>query len=1410
VTSGVPYRDEVDELGQADGYTDRTDTRPEFFNFLAGLRADDLVAELIQNEIDARSTETIISFEKDRLVCSGNGEAVDEEGFLRLSYLRGAGDRVPRKRSLIGVKNHGIKASFTIGNEVFVRSAGRYAHQTLYRHGEDQPPSPAALLVPNDDPTAPEHGCRVEIPYRRKPLRSEIGEPLTLEAITAAKIAALFKAAIDQIPSRFLGTVRPGLRPTYSIEVRHHELGWARFQFSAGRQLKRSRLSAFIRTCLGSGSALSEPIRVRERAILRTIPRPQASPRDVSMFYETRRGLSIEVAWEENEKGRPLTHIGMLRYPLAYADTSHDARSGFSAHYSAPFVSDTERHGLAGQAAAWNGTLVEQCDRLLADCIKELVPKYGAGALDLLGVESAPDERVQTLVLLLAEKNAFPVEQASSRRKRRQRSLVRKSGNNKRRIHRLKPGEACLVVPSYVDTPEKDSRALAMAAPAGEWLLAADVPDAIRAILTDKELADWGSDRATFDEEDALNRLLTFDHSGDDYYPWDSEDAWRAGLSDPNIVRPILDAVFEAPSRPEPSDELCLPDSEGEPQPFFSLYQGARIPSDLPGVALPSLLHAAIADHPIFRRKAWKRPLYRFDDVLEKVSSEEIAPDTTQALFRWVEGHARDVPSSIWPRLKQLPIWPDEKNQYGELDRLCLPSSPVIEKILGDTLQRPNRRVRSLAKTMKRRRLSLAFRNVPVVAEIDSWMGARVQNLSFERPLTPSEQAKFRALESEIAALAADKRIRALLTRGQTALPSLTGAQSLADAATLVPNTLLTQRVCLLKEDFADRSEPLFNEIWPLADKPTEEMLRRALEADPHNATALIPRLQALSDACGGRELDIEDIPCIPLHGQFYPPNSLCFRGNKGSYWGGEFRREITGKGIAQVDQQLYIRAGVLPAEPTSATSRQFFIWLAADPRRVEPHLPEILRHFSHERGVRAWWHFFPQQPCIPVVSGTGYSLVSRQTALSPGQQIYLNDFPALGETIQANPGKVRLVVDRHEDVRAPITEFLTNEGIRALRRFSGTPEVVQGADDSPAPAWVQEIIEKLRSLSFGRTLHKRLVALGFPSDLINKHWQSRLEAIQGAVGAADVFATYRLGRQRFTARVEQAFDQTTGQLWLRRSDEERSSSVEAALFRALAERIFVEGAPQFCFAVLSAALETNIVEAKSRGTARVSHEEHEEHSEEQEPIDPAETKAANSDEPGQAPTAHHNWEANPKKNLPDPKPIPASSDATAAKPQNKPASPSSRARVPVEEVQLASLKEDHYAWHCQIGLGRTIPSELAPVGSYVEIQENRSKLIDAHHADAVDAGGGRHAGNVLILSHFEHHRIGRRLSRDQITQALKSAAQRTVTFSNGADSKDVDGFLANVVVPSTGETVLIFFTAWHRAYWLQMADGTD
>ena len=51
-------------------FVTEADWIPDFWNFLNGLDRNDLIAELIQNDLDQQATQTVISFERDRLVCT--------------------------------------------------------------------------------------------------------------------------------------------------------------------------------------------------------------------------------------------------------------------------------------------------------------------------------------------------------------------------------------------------------------------------------------------------------------------------------------------------------------------------------------------------------------------------------------------------------------------------------------------------------------------------------------------------------------------------------------------------------------------------------------------------------------------------------------------------------------------------------------------------------------------------------------------------------------------------------------------------------------------------------------------------------------------------------------------------------------------------------------------------------------------------------------------------------------------------------------------------------------------------------------------------------------------------------------------------------------------------------------------
>ena len=190
-------------------YVQTFDSVPQFWQFLKGLRTDDLIVELIQNDLDANAKHTSISFELDRLVCQGDGEPVEEQGWERLSYVMGAGDQVESKQFRIGVKNHGLKACFCLGDDLVLRSDGLRMVQTLYMDGPNFHPSPGTLPRPEADESAPSVGCSVEVPYRTKRLQVSKGEPFEFEPPDAKFADRLFLEACQSLPVRLMGVVCP-------------------------------------------------------------------------------------------------------------------------------------------------------------------------------------------------------------------------------------------------------------------------------------------------------------------------------------------------------------------------------------------------------------------------------------------------------------------------------------------------------------------------------------------------------------------------------------------------------------------------------------------------------------------------------------------------------------------------------------------------------------------------------------------------------------------------------------------------------------------------------------------------------------------------------------------------------------------------------------------------------------------------------------------------------------------------------------------------------------------------------------------------------------------------------------------------------------------------------------------------
>ena len=346
-------------------FVTEADWVPSFWNYLLDLDPLDLVAELVQNDLDQDATRTVISFEEGRLVCEGNGKSVESDGWCRLRLIQGAGDSVPAKRGKIGVKNHGLKTAFTIGDELELMSAGRAIVQTLYAKGRSQSPHPGASPEPFLHPDAPTNGCRIIIQYRNSPVEPRQGEANVLGSVDPQQVDNLFLQACKSVPEQFAGIVSPELVPNYEIVLRHWRHGEAVFSFSCTRPRGiQKRIELFRRRCAVSGTVSNLPNSLQETAARRLVPLKGRLRQRAAEFYKRGRHYFAEVSWSINRRGEPTFGTGRFRYPIGYPIDSVKARTGHSAYFNAPFASDNKRYEPALNEVT-NAEIREACESLL-------------------------------------------------------------------------------------------------------------------------------------------------------------------------------------------------------------------------------------------------------------------------------------------------------------------------------------------------------------------------------------------------------------------------------------------------------------------------------------------------------------------------------------------------------------------------------------------------------------------------------------------------------------------------------------------------------------------------------------------------------------------------------------------------------------------------------------------------------------------------------------------------------------------------------------------------------------------------------------------------------------------------------------------------------------------------------------
>lgn len=1413
------------EVGSDNAFVTAFDGVPEFWNYLLDLDRKDLIAELVQNDLDQGATRTEITFEKNRLVCLGNGRPVDPDGWKRLRMIRGAGDEVPAKQKRIGVKNHGLKTAFTIGDELELSSAGRRIVQTLYKNGRDKPAYPGASSEPIEDPDAPQTGCRIAIQYRIVAVKPSHGEASEIGPVHEEDIRELFKAACAAVPEQFAGIVSPHSVPRYEIVLRHWELGEAQFVYSCTQPRRgrgKRRFELFRRRCDVGGTATGLPKGLREQAARRWVPLQGRLRERVADCFRAGRRFCIEVSWPIDARGRPQAGIGRFRYPIGYPQASRDAHTGHGVHLNAPFVSDNRRHAPARNDESF-GELRALCETLLVDAVaRYAVPVWAPTGLRPL-IPCSDSESSQTAVGILlrrlAQQRGIPAvtwgqvaELLARSTKQKIDGLIRRVGSQKD----ARDQRYGFVVPtvSDPDTGEIDP-ALSLLCPRSEFQLDPRTPPAIVRCLVVGQNENENQEFITFEETDAL-ALAT--GQGNEWF--DAIADREAEYAEPLIANACLDVIdagiaaetWDDDEEDGFIDKVLLPNVEGGVTTTSELYASAPVPPEVPGLELPPVLHPDLAGHRIFQRRKWRLPKYTMGDFLVSGGLQAAGESTRRAFWEWLRQNRRSVGRRDRPKLAALAIWPDVNGDLCPISDLCEPRSSLIGNVLGTSIRRPHRHLIASKLASIGGRAKTSIRQAPSQAEVTDWFERQTAGFTSGQELDATAGGEFRRFENDLLVLLKDPRILSFLRIAGASLPAVA-----KDGTIQLRRELVAASPSIDKADLPGRfvlkdsrpSVPL-DKISPAMQRPTAAMVLEALSQRPESTSALQARLKLLLDVTEPGDPDrlrLAEMRIIPVDGGLRAPSELAFRSK---YWG-HWKTEIPRQDLSQEDGSRYLHAGVTSARPDQETSRAFFEWLSGQDEGVlGDHVQFVLRHFAHREGPALWAKNFTEVLCVPVENRNGIRLVSLRRAVRG--LVYLNDAGQIGEEVIRKDGRVSLTIHQVSGVREPISEQLAELGVQPLRATLQEPVHVSGSGNvENAGDAIVEKVKQFQSRAFRETFYKRLGELDIEKDFVRHRWSDRVRQIDKITIADRIEARYRFRGKSYPVEAEAGFDPEQKTLWVKRGNR---GAGERELYRAIAAQlVFKPDAPRIFLRSLEDVLEVEIAD-ESFGRAPKGRPDST--GDERESEDRFRDEDDDSEDHGDGVIGHSPFVPNPEHNVPNPGPIPSSPAGSSRSGGRRsrasaPADGASKSepKAKLEAQQIEDLKRNQYASHCQVCLCERPPHELAPVGSYVEAAEVRRQIVDAHHVDVRSAMGARHAGNMILLCKFHHGNLGRRLTRRAITEALRGPLdEHGITFRpgsvlDGRPGKTIDGQQVTLRLSDTDDEVRLFFTKDHADYWL-------
>ncbi|MDO8727103.1 MAG: hypothetical protein Q7J35_13625 [Candidatus Methanoperedens sp.] len=602
-----------------------------------------MIAELIQNDFDAKSRITKIHFQKDRLIITGYGMKIDKKGWERLSYWLGVGQESEKKGD-IGRKNFGLRSLFLISNTIIISSGGYKTALDIERGARREKIKVTAIYQEDSS-------FKLEAEYRTESLGK-------LSVFTKEREKELFASLEKYLPSfiqflvcskkQKLCALKGGqilLKP-YEIEIFSDRLDKSitghvkMWEDKYVRELLNRTIDYKV---IEDDKTKSDESRITE--ILLPIKHfSNMSLSEIPDYYlsKDKKNVITGISFAVDTKGKnPLVTHGGLFYPIGMKEQY----TGLSFSINAPFLLDMDRDRIVHNDD-WNEYLLTQTGKELGNIFStKILPKYGANAYLLFVSNNIDNAYLKFYENALKSVKEYVINDLYDPKKnleKRQFCGLNEQGELKAYLpSKLLNGKITPLLDLYPITVSLTGKERALSHQLAKSLMKFD-ENTIQNFLGNFKIK-------TFTIHNICELLVndgktkhTFSKDGGWHYP--SKESFEKYFSNIDYIELHLDTLHkywdlltkEEIGAIKESD--WLQDANSDPQCFeyLTLWEG-----DIKDFIWPvkdSIIHPKLAKHPIFQRRMFKLPTF---NIIEKIKEKaegwkELDDNERDVIFKFI------------------------------------------------------------------------------------------------------------------------------------------------------------------------------------------------------------------------------------------------------------------------------------------------------------------------------------------------------------------------------------------------------------------------------------------------------------------------------------------------------------------------------------------------------------------------------------------------------------------------------------------------------------------------------------------------------------------------------------------------------------------------------------------------------